>query len=207
MKPLVIVGAGGHGRVVHDVALSLGLAVAGFLDDSRSGEVNGVPVLGGTARIETLLADHSFIVAMGGQQARRRFSTLIAGRAELATLVHPTAWVSPSARIGQGSVLVGGVIVNANADVGAFCILNTGCTIDHDNLLKDGVQICPGAHLAGAVTCEEDVFVGTGACVIPGVTLGREAVVGAGAVVVRDVAPGDKVFGNPAAPRETKSAG
>lgn len=196
MSGLVIVGAGGHGRVVLDAALAAGLEVAGFLADPAGEPVNGLPVLGPTALLDELLPRHRFIIAIGDQQARRDFSLRIGDR--LQSVIHPASWISPSARIGKGAAIIGGVIVNANAEVGDFCILNTGCTIDHDNRLADGVQICPGAHLAGNVSVGEDAFIGTGASVIPGVRIGARAVIGAGAVVVSDVPDGAKAVGNPA---------
>jgi acetyltransferase-like isoleucine patch superfamily enzyme len=87
-----------------------------------------------------------------------------------------------------------------NASVGRFCIINTGSTIDHDNVLADGVNVASGAHFAGNVRCEEDAFVGVGAAVAPGVRIGVRAVVGAGAVVIRDVPDDTTVVGNPARP-------
>ena len=193
---MVIVGAGGHGRVILDAALASGLQVAGFVADPVQGPVNGMPFLGPTAMLDELAETHRFIVAIGDQQARRDLALRLDGR--LQTVIHPTAWVSPSARIGQGTAIIGGVIVNANSEVGDFCILNTGCSVDHDCRLADGVQICPGARLAGGVSCGEDAFIGTGAIAVPGIRIGARAIVGAGSVVVQDVAENTKVIGNPA---------
>jgi len=193
VEPLVIVGAGGHGRVVLDAALASGLQVAGFVADPVQGPVNGIAFLGPTAMLDELHDTHRFIVAIGDQQARRELSLRLAGR--LQSVIHPTAWVSRTARIGQGTAVIGGVIVNANADVGDFCILNTACSVDHD-CRPDGVQLCPGARLAGNVSCREDAFIGTGAVVIPGVHIGVRATVGAGAVIVRDISDDSKVSGD-----------
>ena len=202
-KPLVILGTGGHGRVVAETAEAAGTPPCGFLDQTRAvgQRVNGLPVIGGEALLadREFLAGHRFIVAIGNQSARRRLSTQIAAAGgELATIRHPSCIVSRHAAIGAGSVLIAGAIVNANAAIGRFCILNTGCTVDHDVALGDGVQICPGAHLAGGVRCGEDAFIGTGAAIIPGVTLGARAVVGAGAVVIADVEADLTVVGVPA---------
>jgi sugar O-acyltransferase (sialic acid O-acetyltransferase NeuD family) len=203
--PLVVIGSGGHGRVVMEAAKSAGIKVRGFLDDTKgiSEIVNGLPIVGGTNLLEdaSFIYLHSIIVAIGDQQARRSFSTHVIERGgSLATIIHPTCIVSESSRLDVGTVATAGAIVSANSSIGRFCILNTGCTIDHDVDLADGVQICPGAHLAGGVRCGDDAFVGIGAAIIPNVKIGSRAVVGAGAVVIQDVPPGTIVVGNPARP-------
>lgn len=202
-RPLVILGAGGHGRVVLDTAVAAGWTLRGFIDGTKTiGEdINNLSVIGGDRLLDdpSFLAEHLFVVAIGDQEARRRLSLGICAKGgQLATVRHPACVISPSALIGDGTVIIAGAIVNANARVGRFCILNTGCTVDHDLVLGDGVQICPGANLAGRVRCENAVFVGTGAAIIPGISIGAGATVGAGAVVIRNVAAGDFVAGNPA---------
>lgn len=205
-KKLVIVGGGGHGRVVLDTARAAGLDTLGFVDSSRqrSEELNGRPVIGGMDLLSDreLLNSAQFLVAIGDQSVRRRLSLEInAAGGQLATVIHPSSIISPTVRVGDGTVIVAGAIVNANASIGRFCILNTACSIDHDNTLMDGVQISPGVRSAGNVTFEEDVFVGIGASIIPGIRIGRNAIVGAGSVVVRDVKPDILVVGNPARTR------
>lgn len=202
-KPLVIIGAGGHGKVVLETAQVAGFTVAGFLDSQQpvGSFVLGARILGHNARLEEpeFLQSHRFIVAIGHQEARRELSLkLLAAGAELAIVAHPTVLVSPSATIGEGTVLVAGTIINAQAKIGRYCIVNTGATLDHDNVLEDGVQVCPGVHLAGNVYCGEGVFIGTGAVAIPGVKIGAHAVIGAGAVVLQDVPAGVLAVGNPA---------
>ncbi|MDB5720750.1 MAG: hexapeptide transferase family protein [Alphaproteobacteria bacterium] len=199
-RPLVIIGAGGHGRVVLDAAIASGMAVRGFVADPPPPFTNDADYLGGLSLLSgDFLGDHDFIVAIGDQKVRRETCEQIrndGGR--LAIVIHPRAWISPSATIGGGTAIMGGVIVNANASVGDFCILNTGCSVDHDSVLEDGVQLCPGVRLAGRVHCGADAFVGTGASIIPDIRVGAAAVVGAGAVVVRHVQAGAGVRGNPA---------
>ncbi|MFC7331761.1 NeuD/PglB/VioB family sugar acetyltransferase [Rhodocista pekingensis] len=202
-RPLVIVGAGGHGRVALDTARLAGRTVQGFLDDTMAPgtAVDGVRVLGGSGLTAGLADGADLFIALGDQAARRSFalSVLHAG-GTLATLVHPAAVVSPSATVGDGSILAAGAILQPGARVGRFCILNTACSVDHDGVLLDGVQVGPGVRLAGRVRCGEDVFLGTGAVVLPGLCIGRGAVVGAGAVVVDDVPADLTVVGNPARP-------
>jgi sugar O-acyltransferase (sialic acid O-acetyltransferase NeuD family) len=202
-RPLILIGSGGHGRVSLEVAQSMGRKVAGFIDKTKPAGtiVNGSPVLGGdellTAR--DVLLSNDFFVAIGDQEVRRRYSNIIMQNSgSLATLVHPSCILSPTATIGSGTILMPGTVINANARIGKVCIVNTGATVDHDCVLEDGVQICPGASLAGTVRCGADAFIGTGAVIIPGVQIGIRAIVGAGAVVVRDVPDETKVLGDAA---------
>lgn len=203
-KPIVIIGAGGHGRVCAEVAQAMGRTVVGFCDDGREpgSLVNGLPILGkGLAQLRSSHppADHAVFVAIGNNDKRKALSegARLLGY-EMATLIHPSAIVSPSASVGEGSVLTAGAILNANVRVGRSCIVNTAATLDHDCMLEDGVQICPGVHAAGTVTFGALAFVGTGASLIPKVQVGARAVVAAGAAVVRDVPEGATVMGVPA---------
>lgn len=203
---LIIIGAGGHGRVCAEVARAAGWTVAGFCDASLTvGEqVNGVPVLGagpGDLGGDASPSAVSVFVAVGDNERR---SQLTAEAAEfgfgLATIIHPSAILSETAAIDAGTVVMASVVVNANSRIGKGCIVNTAASLDHDNQLGDFVQISPGVHSAGTVTYGSSAFVGTGAAIIPGIRIGSRAVVGAGAVVIRDVADGARVAGNPASP-------
>ena len=203
-RPLLIVGAGGHGRVVAEIAIAAGIEVLGFLDRSAAvgASVGGKPVLG--RALPDLRSSHgplavAVFIAVGDNDTRARlFQEAHGAGYDLPTLIHPSAVVSPSACIGAGSVLMAGAIINADARLGRFTIINTAASIDHDCVLEDGAQICPGARAAGTVRLGANAFVGTGAIVIPGIRVGAGAIVGAGAVVLRDVAPDTTVVGNPA---------
>lgn len=198
--PLLIVGAGGHGRVVLDAALVAGIEVAGFVDRAKpiGCRINDRPVLYSSPK-DAPHERFSFIVALGDQDARRAISVAIVRAGEmLVTVMHPRAIIAEYGTIGAGCFVAANVIVAPNATIGAFSILNHACTIDHDNLLAAGVQVCPGAHLAGNVVCEEDAFIGTGATICPRVRIGAGAIIGAGATVIRDVPPRATVVGTPA---------
>lgn len=202
-KPLIIIGAGGHAKVVADAALAAGWTVAGLLDRDGSG-ILGLAVLGGDARLDdpAFVAAHCFVAAIGAQAARRRLSLrVLAAGGDLAVVVHPSAIVAPSAIIGAGSVVLAGAVVNPDARIGRFAIVNVCASVDHDNVLGDNVQVGPGARLTGNVSVGEDALIGAGAVVLPGVSIGAGAIVGAGAVVTRAVDAGATVMGNPARPR------
>ncbi len=207
-KSLLIIGAGGHGRVCAEAAQAAGWTVAAFFDEAIKGglPINNIPVT--TVELKELHTEfppgsHAVFIAIGSNNDRRGLFEYARDLGyELPVIIHPSAQISPSAIIGDGSVALANVVVNANSRIGAYCILNTACTVDHDNVLDDGTQICPGAHLAGSVICGRLAFVGTGANVIPGRKIGGGAVIGAGSLVATDIPHGHRVMGNPAKPIE-----
>lgn len=203
IKPLVIIGAGGHARVVLDIAASMGLPVAGFLglESEIGSHLNGVAVIGDDILLKDAVfqTKHTFIVAIGNQNSRLEHAVeLESCNSTFISLIHTSCVVSPHAIIGLGSVVAAGSIVQANTKIGRHCILNTGCRIDHDVLLEDGVQVSPGAILTGGVVCRKSAFIGAGAVVLPGRHVGEGSIVGAGAVITRDVPAKSTVVGNPA---------
>jgi sugar O-acyltransferase (sialic acid O-acetyltransferase NeuD family) len=204
-RPIVIAGAGGHGRTVLDCCRAAGLAVAGFVDPSYApGQfVEDCPVLGGDDLLTGLdfLHAHAVIAGFSDRVARRRLNLqILSAGGLLATVIHPSNVVSRAAIVAGGSVVLAGAVVNIGARIGPFCIVNTRATIEHDCVLEDGVQISPSATLCGAVICEADAIVGAGAIILQSIRVGSGATVGAGAVVTRDVPPGQTVVGNPARP-------
>lgn len=202
MKQLIVLGAGGNGRVVAEAALLCGTweSVA-FLDDSPAAHtVLGLPVLGGLAHTRALNQNIcSIIVSIGDNALRLRLCHAVKAQGfTLGTVVHPRAIVSPTAVIAPGTMVMAGVCVNTGTTIGEGCILNTGCTVDHDCVLSEGVHISPGAHLGGGVRVDAEAWVCIGASVAHGIHIGTGAIVGAGAAVIRDVPPGRTVVGVPA---------
>jgi sugar O-acyltransferase (sialic acid O-acetyltransferase NeuD family) len=202
---LALLGAGGHGKVVADAAQLAGWTDIEFFDDTwPSKEKHGPwPVVGDAATL--LSRSKQFdgaVVTIGDCIARLRMHCALqdAG-AHLTSIVHPAATVSRYARIGAGSVLMAGAIVNIEAVLGQACIVNTGATIDHECVLGDGVHVAPGAHISGNVTIGAGSWIGVGASVRQGIQIGSNVMVGAGAVVVKPVADGMTVVGSPAEPR------
>lgn len=203
MARMIVIGGGGHGKVVAELAGLAGHSVIGFVDGGQpaGARILGLPVLGDEQLLEdgAFLREHAFVVAIGAQATRRRLAlSLLERGAALASLVHPRAVLAPSARLGCGSVVAAAAVVGTEARIGRFCIVNSNATVDHETALADGVQVCPGANLAGGVRCAADAFIGTGAAVLPSVRIGARAVVGAGAVVLRDVPAEAVAVGNPA---------
>jgi len=199
---VVVIGAGGHSKVVISTLLASGLRVVAVLDDDplkTGGEILGVPVLAG---LDGYLREHDFpvILAIGDNLARRDVVRRFA-RVEWATVVHPSAYVHPSVTLGPGTVVFAGAVIQPDSKVGAHAIINTGATVDHDCELGNFVHLAPGVHLAGNVSIGEGALLGIGSVVKPGLQLGSWTTVGAGAVVVSDLAANITAVGVPARPR------
>lgn len=199
--PLIVVGAGGHAKVVVATARAAGWTIRAVVDDDArrwDDAILGIRVTGPTG---ALLGDRDAmcVLAIGNNRTRRHLAEHAA--CGFATIVHPSAIVDPTVALGAGSVVFAGCVIQPDTRIGAHAIVNTGASIDHDCAIGDAVHIAPGARLAGGVTLGDEVFVGIGAVIIPGVTVGTRATIGAGAAVLRGVANDAVVVGVPAKPR------
>ena len=204
---LLILGAGGHGRVVADAAKETCLYKRiAFLDDALpAGNSGGYKILG---RFEDYpLFSGSFanaVVAIGNNKARLHLLRRLeeAGYI-LPVIVHPRAFVSVGASIGNGTVVLTGAVIVTGARLGAGCIINTLASVDHDCLLGDGVHICPGAHLAGTVRVGDLTTVFTSAGVANNICIGAQTVIASGAAVVCDIPSSVMAAGVPAIVKKT----
>ena len=205
-KNLVILGAGGHGKVLVDLVEQMpGLRLAGLLDDDPAkigAAVLGSPVLGPIQELQGLSREaHIGWVAFGaGDNVLRRDWFELARKVELeaATLIHGSAVISGHVKLGVGVVALAGVVVNAGSVIGDNVCLNTGCRIDHDCVLGEHSHVFPGATLTGGVELGPYATVGAGAVIHPYRKIGRNAYVGAGAVVTANVGDNEVVAGSPA---------
>lgn len=200
---LLILGAGGHGRVAADLAEESGLfGNIGFLDDGAPDGSNQLPwpIIGKTSEIASCRSKFaSAFVAVGDSQRRLELLALAeSANYVIETLVHPRAFVSRRAVLEPGVIVCAGAVVQIGARIGKGSIVNTGASVDHDCILGAGVHVCPGTHLAGAVRVGMHTWIGIGASVRQGVSIGRDVTVGAGAAVVADVDDGTTVLGVPA---------
>ncbi|GAA4333681.1 hypothetical protein GCM10023144_25200 [Pigmentiphaga soli] len=203
MKTLAILGAGGHGRVVADAAEASGQwDEIFFFDDSWPDRTCNGPwqIVGNTKQLENDAKHYGgIVIAIGINRIRLRLSQEMEFKGgRLAVIVHPHATISRHAKVGKGSVVFAGAVVNIGATVGHACIINTGATVDHDCQLADGVHISPGANLAGTVNVGTCAWIGAGAAVRQQIAIGADVVVGVGAAVVHDQPAGVTVVGNPA---------
>lgn len=186
-KSVVILGAGGHGRVIADIILSAGDQVYGFLDDSDKLDrtIGGFPILGNLEDVSKYREAHTFVIGIGANKIRKQLSELL--DIDWYTAIHPSAVIARDVTVGAGSVVMAGAIISTGTRIGNHCIINTGAVIDHDNLLADFVHISPGATLCGTVHIGERTHVGAGAVLKNNITITYDCIIGAGALVVKDI--------------------
>ncbi|MFL6197462.1 MAG: acetyltransferase [Thermoanaerobaculia bacterium] len=202
---IVVVGGGGHSRVVVEVLLAAGWRVAGYTDPGGAGgSFGGVPCLGDDGVLPSLVGTVRYaIIALGDNALRSRLARRAEAMGfELGNAIHPTAVVSPSVTLGKGIAIMANAVLNAGTVVLDNSIVNTAATVDHDCRIGRDVHIAPGSHLAGYVTVGDGALIGVGSVVGRGrpVQVGDWAVAGSGSVIVHDVPPGITVAGNPARP-------
>lgn len=215
-RPLVLLGAGGHARVLLALVRASGHALLGVCDpalqEQGCGDWEGVPVLGGDEALDRLgpaqvdLALGVGQLAGSGLRSRLYFAWRARGYA-FPSLVHPTAWVAPDVALSDGAQIMAGAVVQPGCVLGANVTINTHASVDHDCRIGADVHIAPGAVLCGAVQVGNGAFIGAGAVLIQGVRVGDAAVVGAGVTLVRDLAPGALIVGPANRPRDASPGG
>lgn len=199
---MLLYGASGHGKVILDIMRALFVKVRCFIDDDPEiVSFSGHPVFHSLSEAKVAEGE-DYLISVGNNRIRKMLSertTLTPVRA-----IHPSAQVSPSVKVGLGTVVMANASVNADVLIGKHCIINTNASVDHDCVLGNFVHISPNVALAGNVHVGEGAHLGIGACVLQGINIGSWATVGAGAVVIRDVPDNAVVVGNPARIIKTK---
>jgi UDP-perosamine 4-acetyltransferase len=202
---VVLIGAGGHGRVVLDILRTAGVhRPVGFLDADAQltgQKIDGLPVLGQINLLPKLKSQKvkGVIVSIGDNSPRQRYFRKVAEQGfELINAIHPSSTISDTARLARNIVVAAGAVVSTDVHIADSVIINTAAVIDHECRIRSGVHICPRATLAGRVTVGDETFVGLGSNIIQCLKIGSHATIGAGAVVIEDVPEGATVVGVPA---------
>jgi sugar O-acyltransferase (sialic acid O-acetyltransferase NeuD family) len=201
MKRLLIIGTGGHGKVVLDCAKKQYNSITFMTNDTHSAGMDGYPVIyEQEISVDAVLKNFDeLIVAIGNNKARLKISFDYSMKGiKLATIIHETAIISESAVIGEGTVVLANAVINPFAKIGKCCIVNTGAIIEHDCILKDGVHISPNAAMGGTVYIGEKTWVCVGSSIANNITIGDNSVIGAGSVIIKNVPDKVLVAGIPA---------
>jgi sugar O-acyltransferase (sialic acid O-acetyltransferase NeuD family) len=207
-RDLILLGAGGHASVVAETAAVAGWRIVGYLANEPTREVRcaalAVAWLGSvetpSADVERLWAAGARVhAAVGDARVREQWSARF-DPDRLATIVHPTAWVSPSATIAPGAYIGAFAVINASASIGVSTIINTSAVLEHGVRVGNCAHCAPRSTIAGLAEIGDRTLVGAGAVILPFVKVGSGSIVGAGAVVHRDVAANVTVVGTPAHP-------
>lgn len=184
-EKVVIIGAGGHARVIADIVQCRGDKVLGFLDDRDAENFRKLTILGKIADA-LQYREYKFIIGIGRNETRKSISERY-GELDYYTAVHPAAVVAQDVVIAPGCVVMANAVINTGSMVGKHCIINTGATVDHDSVLRDYAHVSPGANLSGTVYVGDGTWIGTGAVVCNNLKICGGCTVGAGAVVIKDI--------------------
>ncbi|NTQ27770.1 acetyltransferase [Enterococcus faecium] len=201
-KPYIIIGAGGHAKVVVDILYSQEKEIYGFVDDNRA-TLRNLKYLGNLGFLNTLSLEikknYYFIIAIGQCSIRRAiYEKLKIPNEFYGSAIHSTACISDYSFVSNGTVIMPNVVVNADALIGNHVILNTGCIIDHDGEVDDFAHIAPGTCLTGGVSVGEGTLVGVGSRCVPLKKIGSWSIIGAGSTVVSNIPDNVLAYGTPA---------
>jgi sugar O-acyltransferase (sialic acid O-acetyltransferase NeuD family) len=205
--PLIMIGAGGHARVMHSLAMAAGYRIIGICDPTLTeiGESSwrGIPVLGADEALKGFKPCNAGVIngigqLVGSDLRKSVFERIKLAGFEFPPLVHPSAWVAESVKLDEGVQVMAGVIIQPDSQIGTNTIVNTRASIDHDCHIGAHVHVAPGATLCGGVTVGDGTFIGSGSTIIHGISIGTQAVVGAGSVLTKNLMYSQKAMGIPA---------
>lgn len=184
---IILLGASGHGLVLADIAKQIGYETICFLDDNFEKEYP-YPILGTTKDVVNHIDDYDFFIAIGNNVVRKRLTQELEQLgAIVVNLVHPSAIIAQDTILKKGIAVMANVVINSGSNIGNGAILNTACTIDHENIIGDFVHISPGSHLAGNVHIGEQTWLGIGSIIINNISITSGVVIGAGTTVRKNI--------------------
>ena len=192
---MLLYGAGGHAKILIECLNACQIGILGIFDDAPvQFNFQQVPLLGSYQH--NIYPEKACLISIGDNNNRKKVSLKI--KHAFGKIIHPSALFSPSALLGEGSVIFHQAVIQAEAIIGKHVVLNTGSITEHDCLLEDFVHLAPGAILCGNVHVGEGTLIGAGAVVLPNISIGKWCTIGAGSVVNRDIPDFSTVAGVPA---------
>ncbi|MCM3724920.1 acetyltransferase [Neobacillus cucumis] len=207
---IVVIGHGGHSKVVSDIIrANKGHQIIGYLDDKyeKIHMINNLifaPV-SEAVKINETFDDVKYVIAIGDNTARKSVVEKIGFPVKcFEPIIHPSACISPSAKIGPGTVVMPQAVINADVIIGNHSIINSCAVVEHDSLISDYVHLCPNTTIAGTVTIGEGTCLGSGGTIIPNKKIGEWTMIGAGATVIEDLPSNCLAMGIPAKVITTK---
>lgn len=195
---LLVVGAGGHAKVVIDCIEVEGKYHVNLIVDDQPPVFLLKHYKVSERLIDESYKNHNTIVAIGNPTNRKKIVNQL--KSNFVMTIHPSAVISKHAKIGVGSQILATAVINAEATVGRHCIINTGAIIEHNCIIEDFVHIAPNATLGGGVKVGESSHIGMGAIVLQNITIGKNTIIGAGAVVTKNIPDNCTAVGIPAKP-------
>ncbi len=194
---LVIIGAGGHGKVIADIAFKNGYTDVVFADDHAVGSCMDLPIICTSASLEQQNDGKTdFVIAIGNNGIRKKIAEQYP--INWVTLIHPSAQIGTNVKIGVGTVVMAGAVINPCAEIGEHCIINTCAVVEHDNKISNYVHISPNAALAGTVCVGAETHIGIGATVKNNINICNNCIIGGGAMVVNNLVESAVYIGIPA---------
>jgi len=191
---MILFGASGHGKVIIDILELNGIDDITIWDDNATNPLWDYE----TSKPDTTsLADEPIIISIGSNEARKKVVERLPSDANYIVAIHPKAVLARTVSIDNGTVIMGGVVINPDTTIGKHCIINTNASVDHDCEIGDYVHISPNVALCGNISIGEGTHIGAGTVVIPGKKIGKWCVIGAGSVIIEDVPDYSTVVGNP----------
>ena len=198
MKKIGIIGSGGHAKIIIDIINEINnYNIIGIFDDNKTGYINEIPILGKITEIAFFKDKiECFVIAIGNDNIRNKIYEMNKNL-DWEILIHPKSIVSKKTLIEKGTIVCAGSIIQTDVKIGRHCIINTGCSIDHETIIGDFSSICPKATICGQVKIGMCTFIGANSTVIQCINIGNNCIIGAGSVIIKNIDDFSKIVGNP----------
>lgn len=191
---IVLYGASGHCKVIIDILEMNNEKIFKIIDDNpKYNNILSKKIINSNEFV--ISKSHILIICIGNNFIRKKLAVKL--KVKFKKAIHPNALISKYSIIGDGTVVMAGVIINADSKIGQHCIINTGSVIEHDCNIHNFVHVCPNVSLGGGVEIQEGTQIGIGATIIHGIKVGKWAIIGAGSIIIKDVPDFAIVVGNP----------